>query len=36
MLVAPGGKVVFRHNGKIGETELLEALLREMKETYLE
>jgi peroxiredoxin len=36
VLVAPGGKVVFRHNGKIGEKELLEALLKEMKETYLE
>lgn len=36
VLVAPGGKIVFRHNGMIGETELLEALLAEMKETYLE
>lgn len=35
VLVAPGGKVVFRHNGKIGEEELLEALLAEMKNTYL-
>lgn len=36
VLVAPGGKVVFRHNGAIGEEELLDALLAEMKETYLE
>ena len=35
VLVAPGGGIVFRHNGKIGEEELLEALLAQMKETYL-
>lgn len=36
VLVAPGGKIVFRHNGKIGETELLESLLEKMSNTYLE
>lgn len=34
VLVAPGGKVVFTHNGKIDETELLERLLSELKNTY--
>ena len=34
ILVAPGGKVVFRHNGVIEESELLDVLLREMKNTY--
>lgn len=34
VLVAPGGKVVFTHNGKIGETELWNRLLEEMKNTY--
>ena len=36
VLVAPGGKVVFRHNGAIEESKLLAALLSVMKETYLE
>ena len=34
VLVAPGGKIVFRHNGKIGEEELLEAVLKEMTTGY--
>lgn len=34
ILVAPGGEVVFRHNGKIEETELLDAILKEMTTTY--
>lgn len=34
VLVAPGGKIVFRHNGAIGESELLDVLLKEMKNTY--
>jgi peroxiredoxin len=34
VLVAPGGKIVFRHNGKIDESELLKAVLREMTTGY--
>jgi peroxiredoxin len=34
ILVAPGGKIVFRHNGKIGEEELLAAILKEMTTAY--
>ncbi|MEM7387581.1 MAG: hypothetical protein AAF514_21820 [Verrucomicrobiota bacterium] len=34
VLVAPGGKIVFRHNGKIGEEELLDAVLKEMTTVY--
>lgn len=34
VLVAPGGKVVFRHNGKIGEAELLAKLLEIMGNGY--
>lgn len=34
VLVAPGGKVVFTHNGKISEKELLDRLLSELKNTY--
>ena len=34
VLVAPGGKIVFRHNGKIEEAELLDAVLKEMTTTY--
>jgi len=34
ILVAPGGKIVFRHTGKIGETELLDAVLKEMTTVY--
>jgi peroxiredoxin len=34
VLVAPGGEIVFRHNGKIGEAELLDAVLKEMSTVY--
>lgn len=34
ILVAPGGKVVYRHNGKVAEEELLQALLEVMSNTY--
>ena len=34
VLVAPGGKIVFRHNGKIEEEELLDAVLKEMTTGY--
>jgi peroxiredoxin len=34
VLVAPGGKIVFRHNGKIDEAELLKAVLQEMTTGY--
>lgn len=34
ILVAPGGKIVFRHTGLIGEAELLEKVLAEMTPFY--
>lgn len=34
VLVAPGGKVVFRHTGEIGENELLDRVLKEMTTAY--
>ncbi|HQX52333.1 MAG TPA: hypothetical protein PLR25_20600 [Planctomycetaceae bacterium] len=34
ILVAPGGKVVFRHNGEIGEEELLDKVLEVMSNAY--
>ncbi len=34
VLVAPGGKIVFRHNGPIEADELLDALLKEMSTGY--
>ena len=34
MLVAPGGKVVFRHTGGIGEEELLDKILEVMGTGY--
>ncbi len=34
ILVAPGGKIVFRHNGKIEEKQLLDAVLKEMTTGY--
>ena len=34
VLVAPGGKIVFRHNGAIGPDELLDVLLKEMSTAY--
>ncbi len=34
ILVTPGGKIVFRHNGKIDEAELLDAVLAEMSNAY--
>lgn len=34
VLVAPGGKIVFRHNGKIEEEELLDAVLKVMTTHY--
>ena len=34
ILVAPGGEIVFRHNGKIEEAKLLDAILKKMKTTY--
>lgn len=34
VLVAPGGKIVFRHNGKVEETELLDAVLKELTTGY--
>ena len=35
VLVAPGGKIVFRHTGKVEEEELLEAILKVMSRHYL-
>lgn len=34
VLVAPGGKVIFRHNGEIGEEELLDKVLAVMSNAY--
>jgi peroxiredoxin len=34
VLIAPGGEVVFRHNGKIEESDLLDAVLKEMSTVY--
>ena len=34
VLVAPGGKIVFRHNGEIEEEKLLEVVLKEMSTAY--
>jgi peroxiredoxin len=34
ILVAPGGEIVFRHNGKIGEKELLAKILEEISTVY--
>ena len=34
MLVAPGGKVAFRHTGEIGEEELLDRILEVMGRGY--
>ncbi len=34
VLVAPGGKIVFRHNGEISEEVLLAAILKEMSTAY--
>ena len=34
VLVAPGGKVVFRHNGQVGEENLLDAILQQMSNAY--
>ncbi len=34
VLVAPGGKIVFRHTGKIEEADLLDAVLKEMSNHY--
>ncbi len=34
VLIAPGGKVVFRHTGEIGEEKLLDAVLKEMTTGY--
>jgi len=34
VLVAPGGKIVFRHTGKIEETELLDVVLENMSKYY--
>ena len=34
VLIAPGGKIVFRHTGKITEAELLDAILKEMSTHY--
>lgn len=34
VLVAPGGKIVFRHNGKIEEAKLLDAILKEISTVY--
>ena len=34
VLVAPGGEIVFRRNGAIGETELLDAVLKVMSTHY--
>ncbi len=36
ILIAPGGKIVFRHNGPITETELLHGILNVMGEGYQE
>jgi peroxiredoxin len=34
VLVEPGGRIVFRHNGKIGEEELLDQILKIMSNAY--
>ncbi|MCO8124152.1 redoxin domain-containing protein [Stieleria sp. TO1_6] len=34
VLVAPGGEVVYRHNGLLEESKLLDVLLKVMKDTY--
>lgn len=34
ILVAPGGKVVWRHNGPIGQEQLLDAVLKHMSNAY--
>ncbi len=34
VLVAPGGEIVFRHNGAIGADELLDVVLKELSSTY--
>jgi peroxiredoxin len=34
ILVAPGGRIVFRHTGVIGEAELLEKVIAEMTPYY--
>lgn len=34
VLIAPGGKIVFRHTGEIGEEALLEVILKEMTGGY--
>jgi thiol-disulfide isomerase/thioredoxin len=34
ILVAPGGKIVFRHTGMVEETELLDAVLKNMTRYY--
>lgn len=34
VLVAPGGKIVFRHNGLIEEEPLLDAILKQMSNAY--
>ncbi|MEM8734757.1 MAG: TlpA family protein disulfide reductase, partial [Planctomycetota bacterium] len=34
VLIAPGGKIVFRHNGKISEGELLDVVLEELSTFY--
>ena len=34
ILIAPGGKVVFRHNGPLTEPELLEGILQVMSDGY--
>ena len=35
VLIAPGGKIVFRHTGAIGEAELLAGILGVMTDSYL-
>ena len=34
LLVAPGGRVAFRHTGPIGEEELLDKILKAMGTSY--
>ena len=34
LLVAPGGEVVFRHTGKVDESELLDVVLENMSKYY--
>lgn len=34
ILIAPGGKVVFRHHGAISEEKLLETVLKELSTVY--